>query len=636
MNKRQVTLKTVLWALLGVLAMVTLIRFFRGLGATTALTDASPWGLWIAFDVMAGVALAAGGFTLAATVYIFGHGKYKSFARPAILTALLGYTAVAVGLLYDLGLPWNIWHPMIYPQPHSVLFEVAMCVILYLTVLMLEFGPVILEHRWFDRPFFQKIHRLLKKVAIPLVITGIVLSTLHQSSLGSLFLITPYRLHPLWYSPLIWILYLVTAIGLGLMMVTAESFFSAWYFGHKLKTRQLSGLGRAASVVLLLYAAIRLGDLAVRGQLGTAFDGSWQGVLFLFEISFSALVPGILLLLGRIRNSAAGLAVCSGMVVLGMIGYRFDVCLVAFSGVEGMSYFPSRTEFSVSLGIVAGAMLVFIFFVEKLKVYPEEEETAPEEAQPEVEPAAMQSCLPVSMDAPRRYSLAAVLAAALAVAFIPQDALLGDQLEQTPVAAPRTIGVSEQAKAEGFGHDFALSGSTNMLMIDGNRDGRLVLFNHDKHRVVHGDQESCKQCHHMNMPLDKNSSCSECHREMYTTVDVFSHSSHIAALGENEGCTKCHKNPDEIKTRQTAAACSECHSKMTVAGSTIEPPREGIQGFAVGYMDAMHNLCIKCHEKNAKDNQEKYGANFAQCATCHRDIDAAHLQRIAPYVSEGK
>ncbi len=160
MNRRLSNTKTILWALVGVLAVLTLARFMRGLGATTALTDVAPWGFWIAFDVMSGVALAAGGFVVAATVYIFGREEYHRFVRPAILTALLGYVAVAVGLLYDLGLPWHIWHPMIYPQHHSVLFEVAMCVMLYLTVLSLEFAPVVLEHPWFDRPLFRTVHSL--------------------------------------------------------------------------------------------------------------------------------------------------------------------------------------------------------------------------------------------------------------------------------------------------------------------------------------------------------------------------------------------------------------------------------------------------------------------------------------------
>ncbi|MGD2135091.1 MAG: polysulfide reductase NrfD, partial [Gemmatimonadales bacterium] len=222
MPRRLALLKTILWAMVGMLAAITAVRFTYGLGTVTNLSDATPWGLWIGFDVMAGVALAAGGFVVAATVYIFRLEQYRRFARPAILTAFLGYLAVAVGLVYDLGLPWHIWHPVIYPQIHSVLFEVAMCVMLYLFVLALEFAPVVLEHPTLDHPLARTALQALKKVSIVLVIAGIVLSTLHQSSLGSLFLIAPHRLHALWYSPIIYVLFFVSAVGLGLLTVVLE------------------------------------------------------------------------------------------------------------------------------------------------------------------------------------------------------------------------------------------------------------------------------------------------------------------------------------------------------------------------------------------------------------------------------
>ena len=168
---------------------------------------------------------------LAATVYIFGLERYRPFVRPAILTAFLGYVAVAIGLLYDLGLPWHIWHPMIFPQHHSVLFEVAMCVMLYLTVLALEFSPAVLEHPWFDRrPALRAIHRVVRRLTIPLVIAGIVLSTLHQSSLGSLFLIQPFRVHPLWYSPILPLLFFVSGLPLNVLVFIS---FYAWGFSWR-------------------------------------------------------------------------------------------------------------------------------------------------------------------------------------------------------------------------------------------------------------------------------------------------------------------------------------------------------------------------------------------------------------------
>jgi Ni/Fe-hydrogenase subunit HybB-like protein len=646
--KRQILLKTVLWALFGVLVVLTLVRFIKGLGATTALSDTTPWGFWIAFDVMGGVALAAGGFVVAAAVYIFGREKYRCFARPAILTAFLGYAAVAVGLVYDLGLPWNIWHPLIFPQPQSVLFEVAMCVMLYLTVLFLEFSPVILEHPRFNRPFFQKIHKFLKKASIPLVIAGIVLSTLHQSSLGSLFLISPHRLHALWYSPIIWILFLISAIGLGLMMVVAESFFSAWFFKHRLRLDLLGGLGKVAAVVLFLYAGLRLGDLALRGELAGAFDGSWQGSLFLFEIALSALIPATLLTVPRIRRSAWGLATASGMTVFGVLGYRFDVSIVAFARAEGMSYFPTWGELGVSLGIVAGALLVFIFFVERLRVYPEEH-PAPTATKPPApqrtiyDPGTVSSLLPAPLALPRRYSMAAILAASATIALIPQSVLFGDQIQATPVRGTRTVEGYLSPKKNGPGHEITVplpgesvppgAQKARLLLIDGNRDGRVVLFPHGRHVANLGGNASCTQCHHLNLPFDRNSSCYECHRDMYRRTDIFDHLSHHRKLGGNASCARCHRDSAQVKSRQTATPCAKCHADMLVPGTRIPPPQEGLRGFAPGYMNAMHGLCIGCHKESARADERRFGRRFAECATCHRDFDATAMHRMRPYAS---
>lgn len=651
MSTRQSILKSILWAIVGVLAVVTIARFIRGLGATTNLTDTTPWGMWIAFDVMSGVALAAGGFVLAATVYIFGLKKYASFARPAILTAFLGYAAVAVGLLYDLGLPWHIWHPIFFPQPESVLFEVAMCVMLYLTVLFLEFSPVILEHPWFDRPFFRKVLRFLRKAGIPLVIAGIVLSTLHQSSLGSLFLIAPYRLHELWYSPIIWILFLVSAVGLGLMMVTAESYFSAWFFGHKLRMDRLAGLGLAAAIVLLVYVGLRVGDLAVRGDLGLAFDGSWQANLFLFEVGLAALLPALLLLIKRVRTNKVWLGICAAMVVLGMIGYRFDVCIVAFYRPESMAYFPSWMEIAVSVGIVAAFMLVFIFFVEHLRVYSDtgdgEDHTAPrgEPLPPPIaySPAGMQQLLPQRLAGPRRYSLAAIAAGALAVALLPAGVITGETFTETPVAAPRTVSGAVRDGAPGEARTFFLATPDNpppagadparLMLIDGNRNQRLVMFYHDGHVDELGGDASCGMCHHMNMPLDSNTACFECHRDMYLTSDIFDHNSHVAELGGNAGCGECHDQTAGAKTRQSAIACAECHQDMLVADAAVAPPEGGLRGFATGYMDAMHGLCIDCHQRMRADRPGDFRPDFAECATCHRPIDQARLRDLMPLPS---
>jgi Ni/Fe-hydrogenase subunit HybB-like protein len=650
MTDRLTTLKTVLWALVGVLASVTVIRFMYGLGAVTDLSDAAPWGLWIGFDVMSGVALAAGGFVLAGIVYIFGLERYRPFVRAAILTALLGYAAVAVGLLYDLGLPWRIWHPMVNWQYHSVLFEVAMCVMLYLTVLFLEFLPVILEHRFFQGRVFQNVMKGLKRISILLVIAGIVLSTLHQSSLGSLFLITPFRLHPLWYSPIIYVLFFISAVGLGLMTVVLESLFSNYFLGHKIHTREISGLGLAAGIVLWVYLALRLGDLAMRGLLGMAFEGTWQSNLFLFEIGVSALIPATLMMFKRIRSHIAGVGVAAAMVVGGMILHRIDVSIIAFARPEGVSYFPTWEEFAVSIGIVAGGILIFLFFVENLRVFEDVEGHPPE---PEREPAAttLHPLLPKPLALPKNYSIAFVLGAVLALPFLP---LGGVDPVPVPTQEPRSVeavildpglsqprilglaraeeGLPEEIRAVFSGEMEASLESgdlpaemtldtTRVLMLDGDRDGDLVLFDHDDHAERLGGEQSCATCHHLNHPLDQNTSCFECHSDMFDGRSVFDHDVHVAELGDSDSCIQCHTGESEVKSYETTTTCNECHQSEIQRKAFVDPPPEH-WGDAVGYMDAMHGLCVECHEVKAAQTAGP-GPNpegLDRCMTCH-DVD---------------
>jgi Ni/Fe-hydrogenase subunit HybB-like protein len=642
MSRRLIILKTILWAFVGALAALSVARFWHGLGATTNLNDASPWGLWIALDVMAGVALAAGGFVLAGTVYILGLEKYRPLVRPAILTAFLGYVAVAVGLLYDLGLPWHIWHPMIYWQHHSVLFEVAMCVMTYLAVLALEFSPVVLEHPLFGRPFFRGLLRFLRKVTIPLVIAGIVLSTLHQSSLGSLFLVMPHRLHPLWYSPIIYIQFFVSAVALGMMMVTLESLLSGFFFRHKIRTDLLSKLGVAASIVLSLYVVIRVGDLAVRGVLASHLDGSWQSMLFLAELVVSALGPAVLLGIRRVRTSVVGLAVCSVAVVLGMVWHRLDVAIIAIDRPAGMGYFPSWMEFLVSFGVISAAVLAYLFLVERLKVYEEKAQTAAEK--PSYDPASLRTLAPPVLYTPRAYSLAFVVGAAAVVLVLPSRAVLGVEPGRSPVAAVRTVaGLTQPTGEHAVSHlDLRVPGDAvptgampaKLLVIDGNRDGDLVLFNHDGHAARMGDKDSCVKCHHLNMPFDTNSSCSECHRDMYETTDLFSHASHVRKLDGNAGCVKCHADSSAPKTRETATACRACHAEQVVPGALVEAPGERWRN-APGYMRAMHELCVTCHQKRRRESPDRVPEDLARCDVCHDTDRAPRLARLTPSQEKG-
>jgi hypothetical protein len=195
---------------------------------------------------------------------------------------------------------------------------------------------------------------------------------------------------------------------------------------------------------------------------------------------------------------------------------------------------------------------------------------------------------------------------------------------------------------DGAGHELAVAWSEApqpalaqrlpLLSIDGNRDGRMVLFPHGYHVAQLGRQDSCAKCHHQNMPFDQNTSCFECHRDMYLPTDLFDHALHVGKLGGNDGCADCHPDARDVKTRETARACVECHADMMVARSMVDPPKSGVEGLAAGYLDAMHGLCITCHEQTLIENPQQFAPAFAECANCHRDVDAGRFRQLKPYV----
>ncbi len=352
----------------------TILRFVKGLGASTALSDQFPWGLWIGFDVLCGVGLAAGGFTLAAVVYIFHLERFHAIVRPAILTAFLGYALVAVALLYDLGRPYRIWHPLIMWNPHSVMFEVAWCVTLYLTVLALEFSPVVLERFKLHGPL-----RIVKAVTIPLVIAGVLLSTLHQSSLGSLYLIVPSKLHPFWYTPWLPVLFYISAIGVGLAMVIFESNLSARAFGHEIEMPLLSQLAKALFWVLAVFGVLRFGDLFYRGALSLLREPSTESLLFVLEVIFGIFAPLMLLSSSRVRESRERLFATAVLVITGFMLNRLNVSVTGMEASSGTHYFPRWTEISVTLSLVGAAFLLFALAVRYLGVF--ESHAQPAEAE---------------------------------------------------------------------------------------------------------------------------------------------------------------------------------------------------------------------------------------------------------------
>jgi len=348
-------------------AYATYLRIMYGLGGSTNLSDKFPWGIWIAFDVMCGVGLAAGGFTLVAMVHIFNIEKYHPVLRPAILTAFLGYSLVVVGLLYDLGRPDRLWHPLVMWNPHSVMFEVAWCVTLYSTVLFLEFLPVVFEKFGMHKPLAW-IHR----ISVPLMILGVLLSTLHQSSLGTLFLIVPEKLYPLWYTPILPLLFFVSAIAVGLAMTIFESWHSSRAFGRALELPLLMSMGRVLAVVLSVYLWIRFLDMSHRHVFGLLAQNRIETWLFLLEIALMA-VPAVLLYQARIRQRPGALYTCAVMVVFGFMANRLNIGTTGLEAGSGTHYIPRWSEVAITLSIVAVGFATFHTIARYFPIFEAEE-----------------------------------------------------------------------------------------------------------------------------------------------------------------------------------------------------------------------------------------------------------------------
>ena len=360
--------KLVLLVLLAAGVYATVVRFTRGLGPTTNLSDQFPWGIWVGFDVLCGVMLAAGGFTLTAAVHIFNLKRLEPIVRPTVLTAFLGYLLVSVALMFDLGRPYRIWHPLIMRNPHSVMFEVAYCVMLYTTVLALEFSPVVLE-----RFHLHKAIKIIHAAVIPLVICGVLLSTLHQSSLGSLYLIMPEKLHPFWYSPLLPVFFFLSAIAVGLAMTIFESSLSAKYFGRQLELGILRELGGVLLVVLSVYAVLRFEDLFHRGAMRMMWHAGYESTLLWLELALAVIAPIILLAQRRVRNSASGLYASAVLVLLGFITNRLNVSITGLESSAGLHYIPKWTEIAITAAITAGGFALFSLAVKYLPIFPVEE-----------------------------------------------------------------------------------------------------------------------------------------------------------------------------------------------------------------------------------------------------------------------
>jgi len=609
-------LKDVLWFLIFGGAVALVFRLWFGLGATTNLSDAVPWGLWKIFNMVAGVALATSGFTIGFLVYVLRIETLRPLVKPAILVAFLGYGSSVFALFLDIGLPHRIWHPIVMWNERSFLFEVAWCVMLYFTVTFIELSPTFLE-----KFRLRRLANFLHRIAYGVVVIGIALSCLHHSSLGSLFLVTPGRLHPLWFTPRLPLLFILSAAAAGLMVAMLAKLVYAYLydpfsvFGDRslqksslcitLPKSASSGPGwdfpmlqRLASIaawVLSSYLVLKVADLIAVGAFPYLLTPTWESFFYLGDLITFAVIPLLLILHPRTRRSPAGLAAASISTVIGLIWNRLNVGIFGYFHDAGTVYFPSLTEWALSLGILAAAAMAFLFLSENLPIFDDAWQIRRRQ-QVRFLPSFDRLSgvwFQALAGGLHRTSLIAVLAIPLAWVLL-----------YPPFAA------DPESTADSVAPPLAMDAERQVLELDGNRQYLAVKFPHGEHQTLLGGDQSCVSCHHLSLPRDHSTPCSRCHRSMRSDTNIFDHSSHFIWVAEqkelgglipaNNSCRICHLSTGP-EHRDTAIACLECHRNDMKPEHDIEEPID--MEWACGYQAALHETCMGCHSP--------------ECSTCH-------------------
>lgn len=355
--------------LIGIAGLILLLRFILGLGAVTNINDGYSWGIWVVYDVMVGSAFACGGYAVALLVYIFNRGEYHPLVRPALLGSLFGYTLAGASVIVDLGRYWNTWHIFTpgWAQINSVMFEVAVCITLYIFVMWIEFSPVFLE-----KLGRQDIKKRLGKWMFVFIGLAALLPSMHQSSLGSLLIVFGTQVNPLWQTLLLPALYLMTAITVGYAIVIFESTFSAIGFRRPFELTILARLSKVMWALLLVYLVLRLGDIVLRGALGEAFKPNVMALMFWVEMLFFAL-PAWILAKPSNRRRPDKLFLSAVFMMTATFLLRINSFLVGYETGEGWQYFPSVSEILVTIGIIAIEVLGYIVLVRMLPVLPKHE-----------------------------------------------------------------------------------------------------------------------------------------------------------------------------------------------------------------------------------------------------------------------
>jgi Ni/Fe-hydrogenase subunit HybB-like protein len=349
-------------------------RFALGLKAATHLTDPQPWGLWVGLGTLCGVGLSAGGFAIAASVYLLGLDRYRPILRTAVLISFLGYCTVCVGMLYELGIPWRIWHPIIMWNRHSVLFEVSWCVMLYTTVLALEFSPALIEKLPWAKPreLYLRWHH---SILIALVLIGTLLSSMHQSFLGGLYLITKGRLDPLWYTPYLTTMFYLSAIPAGLALTIMAIYLCVRSLNVRVDMRLLSDVSQVIGPLLAIWGVFRFVDIINRDALAYLWMWREETALFWLEIFLLVIAPLFLLNMQKVKQNPQYLYGTCALIVMGFMTNRLNVSITALQASSGIYYVPKWTEFAASLATITAAVVAFHYAVRYLDILPKNSPT---------------------------------------------------------------------------------------------------------------------------------------------------------------------------------------------------------------------------------------------------------------------
>jgi len=589
-----------------------LARFLAGLSTVTNLTDAYPWGLWVAIDVACGVALAAGGFTTAALIEVVGRRKFHALLRPAILTAWLGYIMVGAGLLFDLGRYWNAWRPVFNWQGNSVLFEVGMCVMAYLVVLTVEMSPAFLDAlgrrfsagerfaaplRWLRRSLYYA-RRIVLTVMPFFVLAGVVLSCMHQSSLGALMLIAPTKMSPLWYTPILPLLFLLSAIMVGFPMVIVESILISRSLHREIEMDVLAPLARLIPWTLAIYGVVRLTDVYLRRGTIALFEAPGHMIAFLAEMLICLVLPFVLFLLRAVRRSPGWLFFASLLVVAGVVINRINVFLVAYEPpFPGRGYFPAVGEIALTLGLVCTIMFLYRVFV---FVFPILSTGAATQDGLEPRLAHPEDRSPAWAWPFRFAAIALILGFSVLYAVVHREAVTGqvEALEWGRTMAPispevRQLSPAEHAgRPEGYRKVYELH--SRLLNTDANFY-EPVRFTHLTHDVASGG--NCQICHHrVSMGADDRIGADL--EELHLEMDV-----HLGG-----SCVSCH----DMETL-TIQRCDSCH---WLPNEADDPSRPGLKG-------AYHRQCIGCHESLTTTAYTP-----TDCAGCHHPLTPNHTDLV--------